>query len=167
MPQPPLARHLPSFALLHILPSHSFLFAVLFRSCPVRLIACLVALLLLGIPSGVFGWGFWGHQRINRAAVLALPDAMRTFFYNHADFITEEAVMPDVRKHALDDKTEGPRHYLDVEEYDRPLAQLPRTPQEAKIAFPATVLDKNGRLPWVILELHEKLMQAFRDGKKK
>ena len=123
-------------------------------------------LLLLSTPSVLFGWGFWGHQRINRAAVLALPDAMRGFFYNHADFITEESVMPDVRKHALGDKNEGPRHYLDVEEYDRPLDKMPRTPEEAKIAFPATVLDKNGRLPWVILELHGKLTQAFRDGKK-
>lgn len=137
------------------------------HSCrPVRTIFCLLVLFLLGAPSLLFAWGFWGHQRINRAALLALPEGMRSFFYNHADFITEEAVMPDVRKHALGDKNEGPRHYVDVEEFDRPLAQFPRTPEEAKVAFNAATLDKHGRLPWVILELHGKLTQAFRDHKK-
>ena len=128
--------------------------------------ATALCLLLLAPLTQVLGWGFWGHTRINHAAVLALPDAMRGFFYNHIDYLTEAAVMPDVRKHALDDKSEGPRHYLDVEQFDRPLAKLPRTPEEARIAFPATVLDANGRLPWVIIELQTKLTQAFRDGKR-
>ncbi|MBC7449804.1 MAG: S1/P1 Nuclease [Hymenobacteraceae bacterium] len=137
------------------------------RFRPARLAAFFATLLLLfSTPTLLFGWGFWGHQRINRAAILALPDAMRVFFYNHADFITEESVMPDVRKHALGDRNEGPRHYVDVEEFGRPLDQFPRTPDEALTAFGPAELDKHGRLPWVILELHDKLTKAFREGKK-
>jgi hypothetical protein len=34
-------------------------------------------------------WGVWGHNHINKGAVLALPAEMGMFFYNHSDFITE------------------------------------------------------------------------------
>lgn len=54
--------------------------------------------------SFVFAWGAWGHQHINRSAVFALPAGIRPFFYNHIDFITEEAVVPDLRKYTINDK---------------------------------------------------------------
>jgi len=73
----------------------------------ILLITCNITLL--------FGWGYWAHQRINRAAVFALPDSMGVFFYNHIDFITEEAVMPDVRIYAINYREEANRHYIDLE----------------------------------------------------
>lgn len=75
---------------------------------------------------------------------------MRTFFYNHADFVTEEAVMPDARKFVLHDRAEYPRHFTDVEAYDGPLSQLPRTAAEARTKYDAATLAKNGTLPWTI-----------------
>ena len=63
----------------------------------------------------LFAWGFWGHQRINRSAIFALPDSMRSFFYNHMDYITEEAQMPDVRIYALNYRDESNRHYINPE----------------------------------------------------
>src|ERR1700730_14803791 len=78
-------------------------------------------LLLLFITTGVslvFAWGAWGHQHINRSAVFALPADIRPFFYNHIDFITEEAVVPDLRKYTINDKAEFLRHYIDLESYD-------------------------------------------------
>src|ERR1700712_3322940 len=63
----------------------------------------------------LLSWGRWGHQHINHAAVFALPAEMRTFFYNHIDFITEESVIPDVRKYTINDKAEFNRHFIDIE----------------------------------------------------
>jgi hypothetical protein len=33
------------------------------------------------------------HERINRAAVMALPKPLQTFFFNHIDFITQESTV--------------------------------------------------------------------------
>ena len=60
-------------------------------------------------------WGPFGHEHINKAAVLALPEPVRTFFYNHIDFVTQESTVPDLRKYTLRDNTEKPRHYIDLE----------------------------------------------------
>lgn len=111
-------------------------------------------------------WGYWAHPRINRAAVLALPTELRGFFYDHVDYVTEAAVMPDLRKHVLNDRTEGPRHYCDLEEFAKPVDQLPRTPEDAKIAYSDEVLNKQGRLPWHIQDVYTKLVNAMKERRK-
>jgi len=126
------------------------------------------AFLLAGI-SFVFAWGAWGHQHINRAAVFALPDGMRPFFYNHIDFITEESVIPDQRKYTINDRAEFPRHYINMETYGEGAEQegkLPQTMQEAKALFADTLMYKAGILPWYIQEVEEKLTKAFKAGRK-
>src|SRR5882757_4561068 len=124
--------------------------------------------LMVAAMSFVFAWGVWGHQHINRAAVFALPPEMRGFFYNHIDFITEEAVVPDLRKYTINDKAEFPRHYIDLESYDSlgVVANLPATMTEAKAHYPDSFLTKNGILPWYIPEVMEKLTQAMKGGRK-
>ncbi len=116
----------------------------------------------------VFAWGAWGHQHINRAAVFALPPEMRSFFYNHIDFITEEAVVPDLRKYTINDKAEFPRHYINLESYGSLsiITNLPVTMQEAKARYPDSVLHKSGILPWYIPEVMDKLTKAMK-GKRK
>jgi hypothetical protein len=126
-----------------------------------------VTALFLGTPSLLFAWGSWGHEHINRAAVLALPPAMRTFFYNHVDFMVQEAVVPDLRKYTLSDKAEGPRHFIDLEDYGNlPISQLPQTSTEAYAKYEPAFLDKNGRLPWFIQDMLGKLTQAMKNGRK-
>lgn len=124
-------------------------------------------LMIAGV-SLVFGWGVWGHQHINRSAVFALPPEMRSFFYNHIDFITEEAVVPDLRKYTINDKAEFPRHFIDLESYDSlsVVANLPATMQEAKGHYSDSFLTKNGILPWYIPEVVEKLTTAMKGGRK-
>jgi len=119
--------------------------------------------LLLGPGPAAYGWGAWAHEHINRAAVLSLPEPLRIFFYNHVDFMTEEAAMPDVRKYLLNDQAEFPRHSIFLENYGADaLHTLPRTWEEAKKLFPADTLNRNGTLPWTIEDLTEKLTDAFR-----
>lgn len=110
-------------------------------------------------------WGVWGHTHINHAAVFALPVEMRSFFYNHIDYITEESVGPDLRKHTIYDKSEGPRHYFDMENYGK-IDSIPLTMKEAKTKFDSAFLAKNGTLPWYIQEMMTKLTKAFKDKNK-
>ncbi len=126
---------------------------------PFILIICSVSLL--------FGWGMYGHQHINHAAVFALPAEMRFFFYNHIDFLTEEANIPDLRKYTLNDRAENPRHYINIEGMETmPIDSLPRTMKEAKERYDEKTLQKMGILPWYIQEMMEKLTKAFKDKRK-
>lgn len=111
----------------------------------------------------IYGWGGWGHKHINRAAVFSLPEEMRTFYYNHIDFITEGAVVPDLRRGLLGDKAEGPRHYIDIEDFGKtPINDLPRTMRQAYMKYDSAFLQKTGILPWYIQLLMEKLTTAFK-----
>ncbi len=123
-------------------------------------------LLLAVVLAPVFiSWGGFGHESINRAAIFALPaSSLQTFFYNHSDFITVEATIPDVRKYAIHDKQEGPRHFIDLENFDR--SNFPKTLTEARKAYPDSFLNKNGILPWYVQEMMKKLTNAFRKKNK-
>jgi hypothetical protein len=124
-------------------------------------------LLIAGSISLVYAWGSWGHKHISRAAIFALPESMRPFYYNHIDFITESAVVPDLRKYVINDKMEGPRHFVDIEDFGNiPLDAFPKTTKEAYAKYDSTFLNKTGYLPWYIQNLTEKLTQAFKKKNK-
>ncbi|NDC40234.1 MAG: S1/P1 Nuclease [Chitinophagia bacterium] len=124
----------------------------------------LIIVVLLGQAAPTFAWGVWGHYKINRGAILALPKEMGLFFYNHADFITEEAVAPDIRKYTMGDKVEFPRHYIDLEAYNyaNP-GMMPATIDEAKARFTQDTLNKYGTLPWTIEEVTARLTKAMKE----
>ncbi len=115
----------------------------------------------------LISWGSWGHKHISHAAVFALPDDMKSFYYNHIDFITEESVVPDVRKSTMSDKTEAHRHYIDIEGFNNTMIDsFPKIYSEAKIKFTEKLLDEQGILPWHITEMMEKLTKAFQNKDK-
>ena len=117
--------------------------------------------------SPVFGWGVWGHTHINKGAVLALPQEMGLFFYNHSDFITEESTIPDLRKHTLGDKAEFCRHYVNLESYHyHSRTDMPETLPDAVTKYGKDTLDKNGILPWYIQNMMVKLTDAFKNRRK-
>lgn len=124
------------------------------------------ALLSVITLSVVFiSWGTFGHEHINRAAVLALPQPLQQFFYNHIDFITEESTVPDLRKYTLNDKSENPRHFIDLENFGA-LDSLPKTTEELKKKYDDKFLGQNGILLWYVQDLQEKLTKAFKEKKK-
>ncbi len=129
-------------------------------------IACFTLLLVTSCSSSIYAWGTWGHNHINKGAVLALPKDMGMFFYNHVDFITEESTVPDLRKYTLGDKSENPRHYIDLERYGYPDVNPPLTQAEATAKYGKDTLDKYGILPWYMQEMMNKLTQAFRNKRK-
>lgn len=123
----------------------------------------LIFLFLTASITLVFAWGQWGHKHISRAAVFALPENMRKFYYNHIDFITENAVIPDLRRAIINDKNESPRHYINIEDFGKiSFSSLPKTTKEAFIKYDSVFLNKTGYLPWYIQTLTEKLTAAFR-----
>jgi len=110
-------------------------------------------------------WGVFGHEHINNAAVMALPKPMQTFFYNHLDFITQEASVPDLRKYTLRDKAENPRHYIDMENFGD-VASIPLSFEDAKKKYDEKFLYDNGILPWYIQETMTKLTKAMKDKRR-
>jgi hypothetical protein len=132
----------------------------------VWVLCCILGITTVVGSYSLYAWGAWGHLHINRAAVFALPSAMRTFFYNHIDFLTEESVIPDVRKY-VNDKSEAPRHFIDIEDFGNlPIDSLPKTWKEATAKYDDKTLQKNGILAWYILEIQAKLTEAMKDRKK-
>lgn len=122
----------------------------------------LIAVAVVGIGFLTLSWGIIGHERINKAAVMALPEPLQVFFYNHIDYITLEASVPDVRKYALKYKDESPRHYFDVENFGS-FDSIPQTYEEATKKYDAKFLNNNGILPWYIEEMMVKLTKAFKE----
>jgi len=122
----------------------------------------LLAFLALGIGFLTLSWGLVGHERINKAAVMALPHPLQIFFYNHIDFITQEASVPDIRKYALNYKDENPRHYFDMENFGA-VDSIPQSMELAKKKYDAKFLNDNGILPWYIEDMMAKLTKAFKD----
>lgn len=110
-------------------------------------------------------WGTLGHERINRLAVLQLPAQPGQFFYNHLDFMTQEATVPDLRKYTLADRAEYPRHYADLENYGS-RDSLPEDLKALKEKYNEEFLSRNGTLPWHLMEMVEKLTKAFREKRK-
>lgn len=117
-------------------------------------------IIILSFPVLV-SWGPFGHERINHAAVLALPQPMLPFFYNHIDYITHAGSMPDIRRSVLDEKAEVPRHYFDLENFVT-TDSMPATLKEARQIYSEEFLQTNGILPWHIQQMMEKLTTAFK-----
>lgn len=96
-----------------------------------------ICILILGV--GLFlsfskpeSWGFYGHKLINRMAVFTLPPEMFGFYKKHIEYLTEHAVDPDKRRYAT--KHEGPRHFIDIDRWDKiPFDEVPRDFEEAII----------------------------------
>ena len=83
------------------------------------------------------------------------------------DYVTEESVVPDVRKHELKDHAESIRHYIDLEGYKvNNTATLPVDMKSATARFSNDTLSKYGTLPWTIVEYMKLLTEAFRHKNK-
>lgn len=106
------------------------------------------------------GWGFFGHQKINRLAVFTLPPEMIGFYKKNIGYITEASVNPDRRRYAV--PGEAPRHYIDLEDYgDSALAKLPKYWKQAVEKFGEDSLNAHGIVPWHVARMVNQLREAF------
>lgn len=121
----------------------------------------LAATLLLAHLSS-YCWGFFGHQKINQYAVFLLPPEMMKLYKQHITYISEHAVDPDMRRYAI--KEEGPRHYIDLDNYGKyPFPDLPRNWNDAVAKYGEEKLNENGIVPWWTQTMLRRLTDAFRE----
>ncbi|MGZ8545491.1 MAG: zinc dependent phospholipase C family protein, partial [Flavisolibacter sp.] len=119
-------------------------------------------LLLLVTSFVVYGWGFYGHRKINYQAVFLLPPEMMVLYKIHAGFLGEHAIDPDKRRYIIPE--EGPRHYMDLDRYGvYPFDSLPRKWEDAVAKFTADSLQRHGIVPWWIQVMHRRLIHAFKE----
>jgi hypothetical protein len=87
---------------------------------------------------------------------------MMRLYKQHIDFISEHAVDPDKRRHAMSE--EAPRHYIDIDHYGKyPFTELPRRWNEAVTKFSEDTLMQYGTVPWWIQTMLLRLTDAFKE----
>lgn len=124
--------------------------------------ALIVGLLLIFTCSS---WGFLVHRTVAQLAIYQLPSSMRAFFWKNRDSIVSQSIRPDVRRNT--DKTEAPRHFIDLENYgDSAAWKMPLTKSEAIRAYTFDTLQKYGYVPYVVQDVLQQLTDAFRKGDK-
>ena len=110
----------------------------------------------------LYGWGFYGHKKINYLAVFLLPPPMISFYKKHINYLEEHAVDADKRRYAV--AAEGPRHYIDLDQYGTyPFDSLPRNWQDAVAKYSEDSLNVHGIIPWWIQSTLWQLTTAFRE----
>jgi hypothetical protein len=127
-----------------------------------RLIAALVAFVVLAAPQPADAWGFEAHKYILDRAISLLPPEIRPFFEKYRASIVEHAIDPDLWRNVGFDAVESPRHFVDMDAYGpAPFKQLPRDFDDAVKRYGPEFVNKNGLLPWRAQEIHVKLIEAF------
>lgn len=122
-----------------------------------------VALVFCASAHVLYSWGFFAHKRINRLAVFTLPTGMMNFYKSRIEYITENAVAPDRRRHAFD--AEPPRHYIDIDHYgEHPFDSMPRNWKKAVAKYSEDTLQAYGIVPWHAVKVVGWLTQAFREN---
>lgn len=119
-----------------------------------------VLLLHLGVfySAKAHSWGFFAHKRINFLAVFTLPPSMNRLYKRHIHRVESLAVLPDQRRHSLDE--EAARHYIDLDKY--PLNQISfLTFDQANKRYTPDSLQKHGIVPWIIPIMYQRLIHAF------
>jgi len=115
-------------------------------------------LLLLALLS--LGWGSTGHRIISGNIILSLPDEL-SFLTDWQDSLAAHASDADKRKGS--DPDEGPKHYIDIDNYNdfilngTILQNFDSLVAQNGYSF---VLDQ-GILPWAIITAYDSLKNCF------
>ena len=116
--------------------------------------------LLLLVTGIAFPWGDKGHKLIANKAIELLKEKINNIGL-YQDYITEHSVDPDLRKGQ--DKTEGPKHYIDIDFYKEFLNGKMIQDKDSLVAiYGDSVVTKIGLLPWATLTTFNSLTEAFK-----
>src|SRR5437867_8415550 len=100
-------------------------------------------------------WGPVAHQAVNSHAIDTLPKGLKPFYKNHRlelPSLSPEAVVPE---EGLD------RRFAVDRLLAFPFADAPHTEAEMKTHY-GEAGEKTGRLPWLIEQSYERLVEAFK-----
>jgi hypothetical protein len=115
-------------------------------------------LLFIQVVHAKPNWGFYAHKKINKLAIFSLPPPLVIFYKRHLDEIERMAVLPDQRRHSMDQ--EASRHYIDLDHYSIPQIKY-RSWEEVSSSFSPDSLLSHGIVPWNILTYYKNLTYAF------
>ncbi|MBV9671024.1 MAG: nuclease [Acidobacteriales bacterium] len=145
-----------------------------------RFVALALAWLLF-VPQG-FGWGEDGHRWINRAAALSMPADYPQFMKEPRAIDELEYLGPEPDRWRSPTEpslknSQEPDHYIDLEllqdfgplpvkryEFMQRLAEFQRQQSMKNSPIAASLTpDKVGMQPWIVAEVWERLIVAFRE----
>ena len=110
-------------------------------------------------------WGFLVHKTLHQLAVYQLPKGMQSLFYTNMDYLIKNAPRPDTRRNT--DTTEATKHFIDIEAFgENAINTMPTEWQNAIAKYSEDTLKKYGYVPYVIIDLKNKLTNAFVQGNK-
>lgn len=103
--------------------------------------------LLLSLTVLLVSWGATGHSKISESSALSYNQQMQDFL-SWVSFLTEHASDADYRKDS--DPTEGPKHYIDIDNYAifNSTGHIPQTYDSIIALYGSTFVIDNGILPW-------------------
>lgn len=121
----------------------------------------IILFILSLFPITTYGWGEEGHELIAKKALLLLPEQMSSFKVL-SEYIEKHAADPDKRKR--DDKTEEPKHFIDIDFYPEfRQGHMIFDQDSLKAIYGDSVVSDMGILPWATLQTYKNLVQALRD----
>jgi hypothetical protein len=118
-----------------------------------------IFLLVYSAPAPTWGWGGDVHRLVNRSAVMHLPPEC-TLFIERVGTLEQRASDADRRKR--NDPNEGPRHYIDIDDYPEFFSgTLPHELEAMLARYGARRVQGNGVLPWAIDNSFEALVELL------
>lgn len=122
---------------------------------------CLALFFLLTVSANfLYGWGDEGHKLIAEKGLHSLPAKMQNFS-PWFDFVIAHSTDPDTRKSV--DKTEGNKHFIDIDYYSEYKNGKFETNIDSLTAkYGKDMVTKQGTLPWAIQNTFQALVDAFK-----
>ncbi|MCC6818517.1 MAG: S1/P1 Nuclease [Bacteroidia bacterium] len=113
--------------------------------------------------SNLNAWGFYGHEQINRLSVFIIPKPLFGFYKTNINYMGAHAADADKRRYI--DTNEACRHFLDGDHYEHsiPLDTIPKYYSLAIEKYGKDSIIKHGIVPWYIMQVYYKLIEAFKD----
>ncbi len=125
-----------------------------------NLFIVIVFILLLPLQS-VLGWGKEGHKIISTKAMDFLPAEMKDFVA-WKNYMGEHSSDADIRRH--NDKSEAPRHFIDIDFYKEFLeGRMIRDEDSLITIYGKETVKKIGILPWATFKTYRNLIEAFKE----
>jgi alkylated DNA nucleotide flippase Atl1 len=133
-----------------------------------RVLAVGFAVALLSVPVSMRAWGMDVHRFLTKRALDGLPPAVKPFFDERREFVSEHAADPDLwRVVGLknDFGNEDPNHFLDIDALDDPppFKNVPHDWTQFVAKYGKDRAIAAGRLPWRAEEIYKKLVVTFQD----
>ncbi|MCF8374487.1 MAG: T9SS type A sorting domain-containing protein [Bacteroidales bacterium] len=115
---------------------------------------------LLAISFFLISWGSTGHYKISNSAALSFNQQMEQF-QSWSAILADHASDADIRK--ATDPTEGPKHYIDIDNYSEFFSNgdIPQNLADAIAAHGETFVYDQGILPWATLTTFDSLVACF------